>query len=192
MMPPAVTPKLVSLANEIDRILAHLHDLRHRKASNHPEQQRRPIAAAEVNVRAEMICMPWLRNGLGIRSARTFCMMLVTSAAIASFPSIPKAQEGPIIPDEPGKAEPKVGDPQRGLVVARALCATCHLIGESPQAPVPSDVPSFRSIANRPNQTAQALANWLIEPHTPMPNIHLTREEIRDLSAYVLTLRAPK
>ncbi|HVZ03620.1 hypothetical protein [Hyphomicrobium sp.] len=67
-----------------------------------------------------------------------------------------------------------------------------HLIGKSPQAPVPSDGPSFRSIANRRNQTTQALANWLIEPHKPMPNIHLTCEEIRDLSAYMLTLRTPQ
>jgi hypothetical protein len=54
-------------------------------------------------------------EGLGIRSVKTFFTMLTASAGIASFPSIPKAQEGLIIPDEPGKAEPKVGNPQHGL-----------------------------------------------------------------------------
>ena len=82
--------------------------------------------------------------------------------------------DAPIIRDEPGKMESKVPDLENGLRVARALCATCHLIGETPNATVPADVPSFESIANRPDQSTQRLTNWLIEPHAPMPNVHLT------------------
>ena len=57
---------------------------------------------------------------------------------------------------------------------------------------MPADVPSFESIANRPDQSTQRLTNWLIEPHAPMPNVHLTRLEIRDLSGYILSLRKEK
>ena len=124
---------------------------------------------------------------------REFWLMAMVCAAVAVLPATTVgAQEPgdqPIIRDEPGKAEPKVGDPQNGLKTARTLCATCHLIGEPPNSGTAADVPSFSSIANRPNQSTQKLSNWLIEPHVPMPNLHLTRKEIRDLAAYILTLR---
>ena len=50
---------------------------------------------------------------------------------------------------------------------------------------------AFSSIANRPNQSMERLSNWLIEPHAPTPNIHLTRKEIRDLAGYILSPRGP-
>ena len=94
--------------------------------------------------------------------------------------------------DEPKKTESKIGEPQNGLKLARTLCATCHLIGEPPNSATAADVPSFLSIADRPNQSTERLSNWLIEPHAPMPNLHLTRTEILDLGAYILTLRTAK
>ena len=107
------------------------------------------------------------------------------ASAIAQEPD-----DQPIIRDEPGKVESKIPDVENGLTVARALCSTCHLIGEPANSPMPTDVPSFSSIANRPNQSVERLSNWLIEPHAPMPNIHLTRKEIRDLAGYILSLRS--
>ena len=95
----------------------------------------------------------------------------------------------PGTPAEPAKTESTVAVPEDGLQTARKLCATCHLIGEPPNSATAADVPGFASIANRPKQSAEQLTNWLIEPHQPMPNLHLTRKEIRDLAAYILTLR---
>lgn len=97
--------------------------------------------------------------------------------------------EPPFILEEPNKTESTVPEPENGLLVARKLCASCHLIGEPPTAETPADVPSFPSIADRPEQSAEKLSNWLLQPHTPMPNLHLTRKEIRDLAAYIMTLR---
>jgi hypothetical protein len=36
------------------------------------------------------------------------------------------------------------------------------------------------------------LGNWLTEPHPPMPNLNLTRLEIRDLAGYIFSLRKEK
>ena len=100
--------------------------------------------------------------------------------------------ERPVNSDEPKKTESKIGEPLNGLKLARTLCAACHLIGEPPNSTTAADIPSFPSIADRPDQSAERLSNWLIEPHLPMPNLHLTRTEILDLSAYILTLRTAK
>lgn len=123
--------------------------------------------------------------------------LLAMACAVATLPSAVAAQaaqdyEEPVIRDEPGKTEPKFGVAEEGKQVATKLCMACHLIGEESQAAAAADVPSFRGIANRPDQSIQKLTAWLIEPHTPMPNIHLTRKEIRDLAAYILSLRTEK
>jgi hypothetical protein len=52
-----------------------------------------------------------------------------------------------------------------------------------------SDVPFFTSIAKRSPSEIDALAGFLADPHPPMPKLSLTREEIRDLLAYIGTLR---
>jgi len=134
-------------------------------------------------------------NGKGDRSAGLALAALACAAVLFIAAASVSAQEPvapPLIPDEPGKTEPKVGEPQGGLKVARTLCASCHLIGEPPNSTTPADVPSFVGIANRPNQSSEKLSNWLVEPHVPMPNLHLTRKEIRDLAAYIMTLRTSK
>ncbi len=113
-------------------------------------------------------------------------------AAHASFAAAQQMDVPPTIPDEPGKAESKKPDVANGNVLARKLCTTCHLIGEPANAPVPSDVPSFPSIANRPGQTTEHLSTFLTRPHPPMPNLSLTRMEIRDLTGYILSLRTEK
>jgi mono/diheme cytochrome c family protein len=128
-------------------------------------------------------------GGQGSRLAAIAAALVVS--AIPSYAQEPEAP--PFILEEPNKKESTTPDPAAGLQTARTLCAACHLIGEPPtNAATPADVPSFASVANRPDQSAERLSNWLIQPHTPMPNLHLTRKEIRDLSAYILTLRTAK
>jgi mono/diheme cytochrome c family protein len=91
--------------------------------------------------------------------------------------------------DEPANSASKRPDPDNGLTVARKLCVGCHLIGDGLPAAAPTEAPAFASVANRPNQSAEALTNWLIAPHPPMPDPHLATKEIRDLGAYILSLR---
>lgn len=85
-----------------------------------------------------------------------------------------------------------LGEPAAGHALAKRLCSNCHIVGEDAAgATVSADVPSFTAIANLPDQSAERIAGRIVVPHPPMPQIELTRSEIRDLAAYVLSLRTP-
>lgn len=83
-------------------------------------------------------------------------------------------------------AEPSA---EKGRLLAQRLCSSCHLIEDKADATLPVGVPTFRGIANRAGQTGQRITNTLIQPHTPMPDIRLSNEEILDVIAYLETLR---
>lgn len=135
-----------------------------------------------------------------IMRAPTFATSVRAPAVIAfgvavalSVPVLAQQMDAPPnLKNEPAKAESKHPDIENGNNLARKLCTSCHLIGEPANAPVPSDVPTFAGIANRPDQTANHLATWLTRPHPPMPNLNLTRIEIRDLTGYIMSLRTDK
>jgi len=81
-------------------------------------------------------------------------------------------------------------DAKAGQEVAEKLCTSCHMVGRQPaSASVLADVPSFVAIANKPGQSAESIAGRIVVPHPPMPQIHLSRNEIADLAAYILSLR---
>jgi mono/diheme cytochrome c family protein len=86
------------------------------------------------------------------------------------------------------KLESKVPDIANGKALTEKLCVSCHAVdGPSPSGH--SDIPSFKAAANKEGQTQETLTSWLIAPHPPMPNLSLSREEIRDIGGYVLSLR---
>ena len=91
------------------------------------------------------------------------------------------------------RAQDEAGpSPEKGYELAERLCKNCHLIEENAAAVTPIGVPTFRGIANRPGQSGQHITNVLIQPHRPMPDIHLTSEEIENILSYLETLRADK
>ena len=81
-------------------------------------------------------------------------------------------------------------DAERGLALAERLCTNCHLV-KAGQEHANVDVPSFREIANKQAQTAGAIMGRIVLPSHPMPEIPLTKREIADLAAYIMTLRDP-
>ena len=83
-------------------------------------------------------------------------------------------------------AKPPSAADGRGL--AERFCKSCHLIS-SEAATANVGPPSFRAIANKPGQTAESIKGVLIQPHHPMPDLHLTNEEILDIIAYLDTFR---
>jgi mono/diheme cytochrome c family protein len=109
-------------------------------------------------------------------------VVLVDTSAIST------AQE-PELGVEPNKAESTIPDVDAGKEIAGKLCVGCHVIEKASSGNTEADVPSFPSIANRPNQSVEALSGWLMAPHAPMPDPHLTRKEIRDLAGYIVSLR---
>lgn len=90
----------------------------------------------------------------------------------------------------PASTEP-MGDPVKGHALAKRLCSNCHIVDtDAAAATVSADVPSFAAVAALPGQSAERIAGRIVVPHPPMPQIELTRSEIRDLTAYILSLKA--
>ena len=90
--------------------------------------------------------------------------------------------------DERSK-KPFKPDPARGHVAATKLCATCHIIDKRQAGPAQPGVPSFHYMANKPGQSSEKLGNVMIHPFPPMIDAHLTIHEIKDISAYILSLK---
>lgn len=78
------------------------------------------------------------------------------------------------------------GDVSRGAVIAKRWCAACHVVSAD-QTAANADAPSFFDIAQR-HTDKKRIANFLIDPHPPMPNMHLSRKEIDDIVSYIRSL----
>ena len=88
------------------------------------------------------------------------------------------------------KKKPLGPNADRGLALADQLCSGCHIVSPKQTSSAGAGIPSFRAIANRPSQTSAHIANVLIKPHAPMPNMQLSRYEIMDIIAYLDQLRS--
>ena len=88
----------------------------------------------------------------------------------------------------PSFGQSLTGNVQEGGQIAERWCSACHLVSDR-QERVPIDAPTFMSIAERSHEAIDALAGFLMDPHPPMPDLSLTREEIRHLLAYIASLR---
>lgn len=80
----------------------------------------------------------------------------------------------------------KAGDARQGATIARRWCAACHVV-DPDQLSAFADAPSFSDIALRRTDRRQ-LANFLANPHPPMPDMHLSRKEIDDIVTYIRSL----
>ncbi len=80
------------------------------------------------------------------------------------------------------------GDGVAGARIAQTWCANCHVVTDSP-ARAGDSVPSFPAIAARVSTTMMSLHVFLQTPHAQMPNFQLSRQEIDDVSTYLLGLR---
>ncbi|WP_407188539.1 c-type cytochrome [Bradyrhizobium centrosematis] len=79
-------------------------------------------------------------------------------------------------------------DADHGADLAKRWCASCHIVANG-QTQASADVPSFASVARRPDFNAERLAFFLLDPHPKMPNFPLSRTEAGDLAAYIASLR---
>lgn len=102
---------------------------------------------------------------------------------------IPIAGSAPAVAEENDKKPPSAED---GRALAEKLCGGCHLTGAERSGAAPVGPPPFVTIANMPGQTAERIKGALIQPHPPMPDMQLTQDEMRDIIAYLDTLRTDK
>ena len=83
------------------------------------------------------------------------------------------------------------GDPAAGKTIAEGWCSACHVVSPMQQGGSSTGAPPFAAIAKMKSATPMALRVFLQTPHGRMPDLHLTREEIANLSAYILSLKKP-
>jgi mono/diheme cytochrome c family protein len=77
-----------------------------------------------------------------------------------------------------------------GKAIAEAWCSACHLVGPTTSGQQASaDAPPFSVVAQRLPTEIDVLAAFIANPHPPMPNLSLSRQDVRDLLAYIATLR---
>jgi mono/diheme cytochrome c family protein len=80
------------------------------------------------------------------------------------------------------------GDSRQGRRLALDICASCHAMRAGEILSPDTAAPSFRAIAHMPGMTAAALRVWLTaHPHHSMPYLILSQEQVRDVSAYILS-----
>jgi mono/diheme cytochrome c family protein len=78
------------------------------------------------------------------------------------------------------------GEAKRGAIIAKRWCASCHVVS-SDQTSASADAPSFSDIAQR-RTDRKKLGAFLMDPHPPMPDMHLSRKEIDDIVSYIRSL----
>ncbi len=76
----------------------------------------------------------------------------------------------------------------RGELLAKRLCAVCHLNPGQGDKTSPSTVPGFVAVAKRPNQTLQGIIDWLRSIPPMMPDHHLSQDEMEALAFYIMSL----
>jgi len=79
-------------------------------------------------------------------------------------------------------------DAEHGSTLAQRWCASCHVVSSAKRVEIDHS-PSFASIAQRGDFSAERLAFFLLEPHPKMSNMSLSRKEADDLAAYIAEQR---
>jgi mono/diheme cytochrome c family protein len=87
-----------------------------------------------------------------------------------------------------GASSASAADANHGADLARRWCASCHVVADG-QTQASADVPSFVSVARRPEFSPERLAFFLLDPHPKMPDFPLSRTEASDIAAYIGSLR---
>ena len=90
-----------------------------------------------------------------------------------------------------GSAHAEGGDAKAGRAFAQETCTKCHAIGSDGKAISPNKAaPTFRSVAGMSTTTPLGLRVFLSTPHPTMPNLILSKTEMDNVIAYILSLRA--
>jgi len=77
----------------------------------------------------------------------------------------------------------------QGRALADRVCTNCHLVSDQQNNAV-ADVPTFQEIADKPDQTEARIMARIAIPKHPMPVIPITKEELEDVAAYIMSLRS--
>ena len=107
-----------------------------------------------------------------VRFGRFAAIPLLSLAAIFSFAGNASAQ-----------------DVLAGEQIAKTWCSGCHAVDSQDRRAGNDAIPSFSSVAKMTSTTSTSLTVFLSTPHGRMPDYSLSRNEITNVSAYILSLR---
>jgi cytochrome c len=105
--------------------------------------------------------------------------------------------------DEPNAVEVEGGDPERGAELVQSYgCVSCHYI-PGVEGPHGTNAPGLQLWQNRtfvagaaPNRPENVIAFLMdpqsIQPGSAMPDLGISEEEARHITAYLFTLGAPE
>lgn len=83
-------------------------------------------------------------------------------------------------------AAANAGDAHAGRELVLKSCTSCHAVTDTAQA---SDgAPPLSYIARDNKERPAWIHGWLMDPHPPMPEIMLSRQQISDIIAYLNSL----
>lgn len=80
-------------------------------------------------------------------------------------------------------------DLTRGQELAANMCSFCHDVTGDQSGRSLDEVPSFVTIAKKSHQSAEALAQSIVFPHPDMPKVSFTADDLRDIIAYIMSLK---
>jgi mono/diheme cytochrome c family protein len=78
------------------------------------------------------------------------------------------------------------GNAEAGRQLVMRSCSSCHATESAKTAT--DNAPPFSAVAKSNKERPAWIRGWLMEPHPPMPNISLSRQQIDDIIAYLGTL----
>lgn len=88
-----------------------------------------------------------------------------------------------------GAAEAQEADVAAGKAYAEEICAACHAVQAGDlESPLFEALP-FQEVADTPGMTELALTVWLQSSHPTMPNIVLEQDDMRNVVAYIRSLK---
>lgn len=82
-----------------------------------------------------------------------------------------------------------IGNVSAGRHLAETWCASCHVVTAKADSGTSNGAPTFVSIGRMTSTTYLSMRAFLQTPHDRMPDLHLSRDEMDDLTAYLLSLR---
>jgi mono/diheme cytochrome c family protein len=83
----------------------------------------------------------------------------------------------------------EIGDAAAGKQLAERWCSSCHVVGPASTEGTSNGAPPFVAVARMKSTTPMSLRAFLLTPHTRMPDLHLSQDEIDNLTAYILSMR---
>ena len=113
--------------------------------------------------------------GVMNRNKLRWWVRIVAAVVVAAVPLAAGAQESV--------------DRVAGHELALRWCSSCHLVDPTQQYQGSDAVPTFVAVAAMKSTTSASLRVFLSTPHSRMPDFALSRDNIADLSAYILSLR---